>query len=102
MRLLILMIGVILLTLLWTNPDRSDFEKWVLKKEVTNYQRSTPLQPINSRSRNYLFFSIHELSLLRQKTDFMTEYNSYSGLGILGMIFPIYAPYVDGKQSPVF
>ncbi|GIP26316.1 hypothetical protein J23TS9_14460 [Paenibacillus sp. J23TS9] len=102
MRLLILLIGVILLTLLWTNPDRSDFEKWVIKKEVTNYQRSTSLQPVNFRSKNYLFFSIHELSVVRQQTDFMTEYTNYVGVGILGMIFPASAPNIDGKQSPAF
>ncbi|MCJ8015288.1 hypothetical protein MUG84_26840 [Paenibacillus sp. KQZ6P-2] len=102
MRLLILLVGVILLTLLWTNPDRSDFEKWVLKKEVTIYQRSTPLQPVNFRSENYLFLSIHELSVVRQQTEFMTEYTTYVGVCILGMIFPALAPDVDGKQSPVF
>ncbi|RAP76100.1 hypothetical protein [Paenibacillus montanisoli] len=102
MRLLILLVGVFLLTLLWTNPDRSDFVKWVLKKEVTNYQRSTPLQPVDFRSKNYLLFSIHELSVVRQQTDFMTEYNTYAGVGIIGMIFPTSIPEVDGKQSPVF
>jgi hypothetical protein len=101
-RLLILMVGIILLTLLWTNPDSSDFEKWVHKKELTNFQRSTPLEPVGFRSKNYLFFSVHELSIVRQQTDFMTEYSYYAGVGILGMIFPTSAPGVDGKQSPVF
>ncbi|WP_433945592.1 hypothetical protein [Paenibacillus sp. SN-8-1] len=102
MRLVILLVGVILLTLLWTNPDKSDFEKWVLKKEVSNYQRGTPLQPVNFQSKNYLFFSIHELSIVRQQTDIMTEYDTYKGVGILGMIFPILGPDIDGKQSPAF
>jgi hypothetical protein len=101
-RLLILLVGAILLILLWTNPDKSDFEKWVIKKELTNFQRSTPLQPVNFRSKNYLFFSIYELSVLRQQTDFMTEYDSYAGVGILGMIFPTFTPGIDGKQSPIF
>jgi hypothetical protein len=99
-RLLILLVGVIVLILMWTNPDRSDFEKWVQKKEVTNFQRSTPLQPVNFRSKSYLFFSIHELSVVRQQTEFMTEYNSYIGVGILGMIFPTSTPDVDGRKSP--
>lgn len=102
MRLLILLVGVIILVLMWTNPDRSDFEKWVLKKEVSHFQRSTPLEPLNYRSKNYLLFSIHEFSVIRYQTDSVTEYNSYSGVGILGMIFPTAAPGVEGKQSPVF
>ncbi|PWW00741.1 hypothetical protein DFQ01_11294 [Paenibacillus cellulosilyticus] len=102
MRRLILLVGVILLALLWTNPDRSDFEKWVYKKEVIHFQRSTPLEPVNYRSRNYLLFSIHELSVLRQQTDSITEYDSYAGVGVLGIIFPTSAPNIDGRQSPVF
>jgi hypothetical protein len=76
-RLLILVVGIILLTLMWTNPDSSDFEKWVVKKELTNFQRST-LEPVGLRSKNYLFFSVHELSIVRERTDFMTEYNYYA------------------------
>ncbi|GMK38780.1 hypothetical protein PCCS19_18340 [Paenibacillus sp. CCS19] len=102
MRWQILLVGVILLVLMWTNPNRIDFENWVLKKEVENFQRKTPLEPVYHRSKNYLLFSIHELSVLRQKSDFMSEYNSYGGVGILGMIFPTGMPGMDGKQSPVF
>ncbi|MBD3918995.1 hypothetical protein H8B09_09540 [Paenibacillus sp. PR3] len=102
MRLLILVVGVLLLVLMWTNPNRSDFEKWVLKKEVSNFQRTTPLEPVNYRSKNYLLFSIHDLSVLREQTDSMTKYDSYGGVGILGMIFPTGAPGVNGKQSPAF
>jgi hypothetical protein len=32
----------------------------------------------------------------------MIEYDSYAGVGILGMIFPTGMPGIDGKQSPVF
>lgn len=102
MRLQILLVGVILLVLMWTNPDRSDFEKWVLEKEVANFQRSAQLETENYRSKNYLLFSIHELSVLRQKNDFMTVYDYYVGVGILGIIFPTGMPGVDGKQAPVF
>jgi hypothetical protein len=101
LRLLILVVGIVLLALLWTNPDSSDFEKWVYKKEVTYFQRSTPLEPVGFRSKNYLFFSVHELLIVRQQTDLMTEYSYYGGVGIFGMIFPTSTPGVDGKQSPL-
>lgn len=101
MRLLILVVGIVLLALLWTNPDSSDFEKWVYKKELTHFQRSTPLDPVGFRSKNYLFFSVHELSIVRKQTDLMTEYSYYGGVGIFGMIFPTSTPGVDGRQSPL-
>ncbi|MNY72265.1 hypothetical protein D3C86_2107780 [compost metagenome] len=72
------------------------------KKEVNKLQRSTPLQAVRFRSENYLFFSIHELSVVSRTTETMTEYNNYAGVGILGMIFPIFGPDVYGDQFPVF
>ncbi|WP_169090829.1 hypothetical protein [Paenibacillus sp. PL91] len=103
MRLLILLVGIVLLALLWTNPDSSDFEKWVYKHERINFQKSSPLEPVAFRSANYLLFSIHELSIVREQNEFSTDYDTfYAGVGILGMIFPTSAPRIDGKQSPFF
>jgi hypothetical protein len=101
-RLLILVVGIVLLTLLWTNPDRSDFEKWVYKQELTNFQKNSPLEPVAFRSANYLLFSIHELLIVREQNEFSTHYSTYAGVGILGIIFPTSAPSIDGKQSPFF
>jgi hypothetical protein len=70
LRLLILEVGIVLLALLWTNPDSSDFEKCVHKKELTNFQRSTSLEPVGFRSENYLFFfSVHKLLIVRQQAE---------------------------------
>ncbi|WP_189032587.1 hypothetical protein [Paenibacillus albidus] len=102
MRLLILVVGIVLLALLWTNPDSSDFEKWVHKKELTNFKRSTPLKPVGFRSKNYLFFSVYELTVIRKQTDFMTDYSYYGGVGIFGMIFSTSTPGINGEQSPLF
>jgi hypothetical protein len=100
-RLLILVVGIILLTLLWTNPDNSDFKKWVLKKELTNSQTFNST-PVRFRSKNYLVFSLHELSIIRkQHADLIIEQEYYAGIGILGMIFPISIPGIDDKQSPI-
>ncbi|NQX63079.1 hypothetical protein [Paenibacillus qinlingensis] len=101
MRLVIFVVSIILLALLWTNPDNSDFKKWVIKKELTNSQTFNSM-PVRFRSKNYLFFSLHELSIIRkQHADLIVEQEYYSGIGIMGMIFPISIPGIDDKQSPI-
>ncbi len=108
--LMILVTGLFILTLMWTNPDETDFLNWVEKKESTNFPSSTPFDPVNLRSSNYMFFSVYELSIVRERIlsedqnniKLMEKSAVYSGVGILGMIFPMTAPDVEGKQAPFF
>ncbi|MCG7216882.1 hypothetical protein [Paenibacillus mucilaginosus] len=72
MRILLVLLGAILLTMILTNPSQAEFETWVKNEVLLANPKHTMedlgLEIILVRSRSYLFFSYHELTVRDNKS----------------------------------
>ncbi|UJF32573.1 hypothetical protein [Paenibacillus hexagrammi] len=100
MRVFAFLLAVVLLLLIWTNPNSEDFEKWIRSRYLPVSSNMDNSQQMFVRSKNYILFSYHEMYVQHSAREWDRTY--YAGFGILDRIIVTMPIVGEWRKAPEF